>query len=64
MQFVQSNFLHALSLMQLHKASRRSANAAPSTPAAEPLADWEKEILDKATAEAPAAPAATENTGA
>ncbi len=26
----------------------RSANAAPSTPAAEPLAEWEKEILDNA----------------
>jgi small subunit ribosomal protein S2 len=32
----------------------RSANATPATPAAEPLADWEKDILDSA----PAAPAA------
>ena len=32
----------------------RSANAAPATPAAEPLADWEKDILDAS----PAAPAA------
>jgi small subunit ribosomal protein S2 len=37
----------------------RSANAAPATPAAEPLADWEKEILDKAAPAADAAPATT-----
>ncbi|MTB30819.1 MAG: 30S ribosomal protein S2, partial [Actinobacteria bacterium] len=35
----------------------RSAHAAPATPAAEPLAEWEKEILDSAapSTEAPAA---------
>jgi small subunit ribosomal protein S2 len=37
----------------------RSANAAPSTPAAEPLAEWEKEILDNAAPAADAAPATT-----
>jgi len=38
----------------------RSAHAAPESPAAEPLADWEKEILDQATPAAPAADSTVE----